>query len=199
MKAYRTILKRTLGALLALIIAAAPCALAEPNLWNPLTPSPAYTADIRLYSVGRVGFIASDSYIYQKASQFSDKLAVEAGMPVMVVGTAGQFFCIENAAGGGAYIPMSDVSPLIPANVDPFETYDPDWSREECMLMLPRNMTLYQFSNPFSRTVNIPQETPCYVLGQYGDFYRVCNMDRSVYAFILPSDLTYHTMWAVGA
>lgn len=199
MKLPKKLFKRTLFAALALLIAAAPCSLAEQASPFTLAEGISHTSDIKLYPTGRIGFITGDAFVYRRPTEFADKISIDAGMPVMVVGVAGQFFCVENADGDGAYIPMNNISPLMPANTDPFDSYDPKWEREECMLMLPRYMTLYQYARDDARCINLPEQMPCYVVGKYNGFYRVCNMDRSIYAYILPVDLTYCTMWAVGA
>ena len=57
------------------------------------------------------------------------------------------------------------------------------------MLMLPDGLRLFAEPNSRAATAWLNADTPCYVLDRSGDYYRVCNADRSAVAYFRASEL----------
>lgn len=139
-----------------------------------------------------IGFAATYTNVYSQPNEFSSKIAVGAGFPIYVIGQTRDFYAVENSTGEMGYMLKKSISQTVPNGSTPFYgNYDPKWEAlaEAPLLMLPKYATLYQSANPFARNFQISENTPCYVVGKVGDFYRVENQDRTITAYVNKSSL----------
>ena len=93
-------LKILLAAAMALLLAIAPCALAET----------AYHASLIRFPTKLVGFASENTPIFSAPTEFSARIAVGCGFPLYVTGSAGQFYIVENAATVRAAAKMYGIS-----------------------------------------------------------------------------------------
>lgn len=180
MKLTRSTLGKLLVAVLALMIAAAPCSLANQSS----------NASIALYPQKMIGFATENTRIYAKPSELSASINVGRGFPVFVKGSAGPFYVVENAAGVTGYAMKAHLSPTLPSGADPFTGgYDPGWERTSCLLMLPEGVLLRSDPSMLASAMRLNANTPAEVLGRSGDFYLVRNVENDALAFLYARDL----------
>lgn len=152
-----------------------------------------YVSDSDLsFSERMIGFAATRTNVFSQPNEFSSRIVVGAGFPVYVIGQTQDFYAVENSAGQMGYMLKKSVSQTVPSGSTPFyRNYDPKWETlaEAPLLMLPKYATLYQSANAFARNFRISENTPCYVVGKVGNFYRVENTDRTITAYVNKSDL----------
>ena len=177
-------LKILLAAAMALLLAIAPCALAET----------AYHASLIRFPTKLVGFTSENTTIFSAPTEFSARIAVGCGFPLYVTGSAGQFYIVENAAGVQGYALKRAVSPNLTKDANPFTGgYDPGWGKTACMILLPQHMTVRAQPRPSAAAMSLDAATPCWILQRTANngsvWYAVQNAANGAIAYFSPSDL----------
>lgn len=169
-----TRLRKWLTALLALMLAIAPCALCEGQA----------------VSEKLIGFTTEETIIYAQPTEFSSQIRVGRGFPVFVTGEVGQFYIVENAVGATGYALKRALSPTLPAGANPFTGgYDPGWDRTPCLILLPAGLDIYAHPYFFAPSMDLPAQTVCRILGINGGYYLVQNTNNGAMAYFHPSSL----------
>lgn len=148
----------------------------------------------KIYSDIYIGFVSIDTYVYETPSEFSRSISLPKGFPVYVVGETNDFFIVRNHNGTKGYILRHELTPLMPSGAEPFyKSYDPKWEvprlGRNCLLMLPEGMRIHKRPDANSAYVDLPENTPCRIVGKSGNYYLITNMACSITAYFHPASL----------
>lgn len=173
--------------------------LAMMTVAMPCAPAESYHQSLMLYPNRMIGYAAEDTAVYSAPTEFSARISVGRGFPVFVVGSAGQFYIVENAAGERGYALKRALVPTLPSGANPFSGgYDPGWNEVDCQILLPRGMTIRATPYANAATMTLAADTPCWIVpifyatahsGQPTDFYAVRNADNGAMAYFFAADL----------